>query len=47
MQHSVQGTGMGLDIAKAVIQALGGSISVTSQPGQGVVFWFSLPTQSP
>jgi two-component system, OmpR family, sensor histidine kinase KdpD len=46
-RYSVQGTGMGLAIAKAVIQAHGGSISLTSQPGQGSVFWFSLPIKSP
>ena len=45
-RYAVQGTGMGLAIAKAVIQAHGGSISLTSQPGQGSVFSFSLPIKS-
>ena len=40
---SVQGTGMGLAIAKAVLDAHGGSIRVTSQPGQGSVFSIMLP----
>ena len=40
---SVQGTGMGLAIAKAVLDAHGGSIRVTSQLGQGSVFSFALP----
>ncbi|HZQ19016.1 MAG TPA: DUF4118 domain-containing protein [Terriglobales bacterium] len=42
-RYSVQGTGMGLAIARAVIEAHGGTISVTSQLGQGSVFSFSLP----
>ncbi len=39
----IQGTGMGLAIAKAVVEAHGGSIGVTSQLGHGSVFYFSLP----
>lgn len=39
----VQGTGMGLAIAKAIIEAHGGQIGVTSQLGHGSVFYFSLP----
>lgn len=39
----VQGTGMGLAIAKAIIEAHGGKLGVTSQLGQGSVFYFSLP----
>jgi two-component system sensor histidine kinase KdpD len=37
------GTGMGLAISKAIIDAHGGAISVTSQLGQGSVFTFTLP----
>lgn len=39
----VQGTGMGLAIAKAIVEAHRGSIGVTSQLGHGSVFYFSLP----
>jgi two-component system sensor histidine kinase KdpD len=40
----IQGTGMGLPIAKAIIELHGGKIGVTSQTGHGSVFQFSLPT---
>lgn len=39
----VQGTGMGLPIAKAIVELHGGKIGVTSQLGRGSVFYFSLP----
>jgi two-component system, OmpR family, sensor histidine kinase KdpD len=42
-RYSVQGTGMGLPIAKAIVEAHGGTISLTSQPGHGSVFSFTLP----
>jgi two-component system sensor histidine kinase KdpD len=39
----IQGTGMGLPIAKAIVELHGGKIAVVSQPGHGSVFSFSLP----
>jgi len=39
------GTGMGLPIAKAIVELHGGKIGVISQPGRGSVFYFSLPTE--
>jgi len=39
----VQGTGMGLAISKAIVEAHGGQVGVTSQPGRGSVFYFSVP----
>ncbi|HEY6376057.1 MAG TPA: ATP-binding protein, partial [Edaphobacter sp.] len=44
-RYRVQGTGMGLAIAKAIVESHGGSIEVTSQPSQGSVFSFHLPLQ--
>jgi two-component system sensor histidine kinase KdpD len=42
-RYRVQGTGMGLAIARAIVEAHGGKIGVTSQSGRGSVFYFSLP----
>src|ERR1700676_4712558 len=42
-RYRVQGTGMGLPIAKAIVEAHGGTIGVVSQVGHGSVFSFSLP----
>ena len=42
-RYSVEGTGMGLPIAKAIVEAHGGTLSLTSQPGHGSVFCFTLP----
>jgi two-component system sensor histidine kinase KdpD len=46
-RHRVQGTGMGLAIVKAIVEAHGGRIEVTSQLGQGSVFSFGLPLAAP
>jgi signal transduction histidine kinase len=38
------GTGLGLAIARSIVVAHGGSVHVHSEPGQGSVFSFTLPT---
>jgi two-component system NtrC family sensor kinase len=38
-----KGTGLGLSVCHAIIDAMGGSINVTSEPGNGTTFVISLP----
>jgi two-component system sensor histidine kinase KdpD len=44
-RYSAPGTGMGLAIAKVIVEAHGGKIGVVSQLGSGSVFSFSLPLE--
>jgi two-component system OmpR family sensor kinase len=37
------GSGLGLAVARSIIEAHGGQIGVDSPPGQGAAFWFTLP----
>lgn len=39
----ISGRGVGMDVVKKSIQALGGRVSITSRPGEGSTFTLSLP----
>ncbi|MCB0037979.1 MAG: two-component sensor histidine kinase BarA, partial [Anaerolineales bacterium] len=40
-----EGMGLGLHICQQLCQLMGGEISVESEPGQGAIFRFWLPTE--
>jgi PAS domain S-box-containing protein len=47
MAKRYQGTGLGLALTKHIVEAQGGSVGVSSQPGQGSTFFAVLPRSSP
>ena len=40
---TVEGTGLGLALSRALIVGMGGTMGMDSSPGEGTTFWFELP----
>lgn len=44
-ESAEKGTGLGLDIVRRHVEALGGTIGVISREGKGSLFWFEVPLE--
>ncbi|MCA3719083.1 MAG: hybrid sensor histidine kinase/response regulator, partial [Brevundimonas sp.] len=42
-RSAVEGHGIGLALAKRLVELQGGAIGVVSAPGEGAIFWIELP----
>jgi signal transduction histidine kinase len=46
-QRGVPGLGLGLSIVRRLTEAHGGSVGLTSRPGEGTTFWVTFPVDPP
>jgi signal transduction histidine kinase len=46
-QSRVEGHGLGLSIVQRIVERFGGEVGLESHPGQGSLFFFTLPTREP
>lgn len=47
LSRRTAGTGLGLYLSRAIVEAHGGTLTVNSAPGKGATFTFTLPLQPP
>ena len=45
-QVNTKGSGLGLSIVRRIVEKLGGTVGLESKPGEGSLFYFTLPTVS-